>query len=123
MKARIMADLRHLTHPGDIVRERREELGLSQVQLAGLIGYKNSNFITMIEKKRSRVPLYTAPKLAQALQLDQMWFIERVMSFFDEGVMNEKETFREVAKVIFDPINMRQYADIKAQGTIDPRLS
>lgn len=116
-----MAELQHLTHPGDIVRQRREELGLSQVQLAERLQYRNPNFITMIEKKRSRVPLYAAVRLAAALRLDPMWFVERVMDFYDEGAMNEKETFREVARVIFHPDTMAAYAERKRSGPVDPR--
>jgi transcriptional regulator with XRE-family HTH domain len=118
-----VAEIMHLTHPGDIVRQRREELGLSQVQLAGRINYRNPNFITMIEKKRSRVPLYVAPKMAKALDLDPMWFIERVMSLYEEGEMSEKESFLEAARVIFKPENMIAYAERKLAGDYDPRLS
>src|SRR3712207_7128955 len=43
--------------PGRAVRRRRRQLGMSQGQLAGRLGLKSENFVSMLEAGRSPVPL------------------------------------------------------------------
>jgi transcriptional regulator with XRE-family HTH domain len=54
------------THPGDAIRERRNELGISQGELAELSGVGQSD-ISRIENRRSDARLSTITKLTAAL--------------------------------------------------------
>ena len=54
------------THPGDAIRERRNELGISQGELAVLSGVGQSD-ISRIENRRSDARLSTITKLMAAL--------------------------------------------------------
>lgn len=75
----------------DVIAARRSELLLTQGALAQKLGYKNSSFITMIERAtmmneetgqldpRSKVPFDRALDFAKALDLDPDWFMERLM--------------------------------------------
>jgi transcriptional regulator with XRE-family HTH domain len=56
---------------GAIVRQRREELGASQGQIAKAVGISSPEFIGMMEAGSRPVPLDRVPALADALQLDR----------------------------------------------------
>jgi transcriptional regulator with XRE-family HTH domain len=64
--------------PGQIVAARREELSLTQAELAQRLDYPNANFISMIEVGKSLVPLDKAVEIASALEMEPAWFVKRV---------------------------------------------
>ncbi len=66
--------------PAQIVKERREQLLMSQGELAAELGYANSNFVSMIEMGWSRVPLGKVGDLARVLRLPDVWLMERVLA-------------------------------------------
>lgn len=58
----------------EAVAQRRSELSMTQRHLAQALGYENANFISMIEKGKSRVPMHRMLDVATVLQLDPLWF-------------------------------------------------
>lgn len=74
-----MTNYKKLSVPGEIVAQRRHDLGLNQAELAKKLAYRNVNFISMLESGDSRVPLERSVDFAKALEIDVKWFIERVM--------------------------------------------
>jgi transcriptional regulator with XRE-family HTH domain len=69
------------TIPSKIVKMRRQELSLSQEALTSAIGYKNTNFWSMVENGQSEVPLEKAEEIAAVLKMDVRWFAEQVLRF------------------------------------------
>lgn len=66
--------------PAEIVSARRTELSLSQSELAARAGLRSANFITMIEKGRSHVPLERSVDIAKALEIrEPAWFARKVL--------------------------------------------
>ena len=61
---------------GDLIRKRREELGLSQEELAKKCGYKDRSSITKIEKNETDVNQTKLKLLANALEVEPTYFIE-----------------------------------------------
>lgn len=61
-------------HVKDLVRERREELGMSIGDLARAVGVRRPEFVAMIEAGHSVMDLNRAPVFAEALKLDVMGF-------------------------------------------------
>ena len=53
-----------------LLTSRRKELSLTQAELARRIGYKNSNFISMLESGASIIPLEKTSAIATALELE-----------------------------------------------------
>jgi len=53
----------------DIIRERRVELGLSQVELGRSLGVASGEFICMVEAGRRHFAVNNIPRLATALGL------------------------------------------------------
>jgi len=54
----------------DIIRERREELGLSQVQLSRFLRIVSSEFVCLVESGKRSFALDNLPVVADVLGLD-----------------------------------------------------
>lgn len=59
---------------GDKIRQRREELGLSQEELARMLGYKHKSSINKIETGGADVPRAKVPAFARALGMTPIEF-------------------------------------------------
>ena len=57
------------------IKERREQLGISQKELAEKVGISKS-FLCDIEQGRSKPSIDTALKIAEALNIDDIKFFE-----------------------------------------------
>lgn len=63
---------------GNKLRQRRIELGLTQEELAYMVGYTSKSTINKIEKNKHDVNHSTIEKLAEALKCSPAFFIEDV---------------------------------------------
>ena len=63
---------------GKKLKERRIELGLTQEELAHMVGYTSKSTINKIEKDHHDVNQTTLLKLAKALNVSPSFFIEDV---------------------------------------------
>lgn len=66
---------------GKRVRKRREELGLTQKELADRMGYKSKSTINKIELDINDVNQTTLSRLAEALDIDVLYFFDDTESF------------------------------------------
>ena len=76
------------------LKRQREYKGLSQYDLAEVLGYSNSNFISMLERGRSKIPMAKIPDLVSALGLPNEF--EAVL--FKELYPDEWHLFRNAAR-------------------------
>ena len=53
--------------PGKLIKKSREDAGLSQAQLARLVGFTSRQFICQIEKGRRNIPASKLKAFAMAL--------------------------------------------------------
>ncbi|WP_336485516.1 helix-turn-helix domain-containing protein [Methylobacterium nigriterrae] len=81
---------------GRWLRELREARGLSQRQLAALIGAEYYTFVSQLETGRGRIPPDRYRIWAEALGLDAAEFVQTLMQFYDpvthEILFGESET-------------------------------
>jgi transcriptional regulator with XRE-family HTH domain len=68
------------THFGDLIRQRREQLGLSQTKVARRVGIGSPEFIGMLETGKRPVPLDRVPAIAEVLHLDRLRFCKLVLA-------------------------------------------
>jgi transcriptional regulator with XRE-family HTH domain len=68
---------------GRYLRELREARGLSQRQLANLIGAEFYTFVSQIETGRGRIAPDRYRVWAEALGMDVRLFVENLMRFYD----------------------------------------
>lgn len=71
---------------GDLIKRKREELGLSQEELARILGYKHKSSINKIELGLADAPRTKVPAFAKALGMTPVefsgWTEKRVESSF-----------------------------------------
>jgi hypothetical protein len=53
---------------------------MSQGELASQLGYKSANFVSMLETRRSPVPLDKVRSVCEILELPEAWFWERMLA-------------------------------------------
>jgi transcriptional regulator with XRE-family HTH domain len=70
---------------GSIIKGRREELGLSQTDLALRLGYKDKSAISRIESGENDIPRRKIPSFAKALQLQPVDLIGQDEDLADLG--------------------------------------
>jgi transcriptional regulator with XRE-family HTH domain len=55
---------------GNILKEQRESQGLSQIDVAMELGYKNYNYISMLENGRSNIPVKRVMDIVRAYKFE-----------------------------------------------------
>lgn len=68
---------------GEWLKGLREERGLSQTDLAELVGVEYYSFISQIENGRGRIPSGRYAKWADALGLKRRDFAKNLLKFYD----------------------------------------
>ena len=92
--------------PHDIITARRNELSMTQTELARAIGLKHPNFISMIESQKSQFPVPRALQFAEVLEMDPTWFVEKVLSYEAPGSKPET-SLRALGEWLFRPEMLR----------------
>ena len=64
---------------GPFIRRRREEIGMTQLQLGKALGHKYGNFVGMLEKGQSPFPAEHWKKYAEVLQVPYHRFLRLVI--------------------------------------------
>lgn len=78
------SDVRRLRREaGEWLREQRERAGLSQRQLAQLIGVDYYTFISQVESGRGRIPPDRYAVWAKAVGAEPRSFVRELMRFYD----------------------------------------
>lgn len=106
---------------GDRIRTRREELGLTQKELAERLGYKTKSSITKIEAGDNNLPITKVAKIAKALEVTESY----LMGWEDSAIVPadghtdayylNPETAK-VAQKVFDDPNYRILFDAAADS-------
>jgi transcriptional regulator with XRE-family HTH domain len=78
---------------GAWLRENRQRAGLSQIQLADVLGLKYYTFISQVENGFGRVPVESMEAWARALNVNPSEFAKHLLSYY------EPELFRLLFEV------------------------
>ena len=68
---------------GDWLKKLRSRAGLSQVQLADVLGLKYYTFVSQVENGFGRVPIESMEAWAKALNVEPSDFAKRLLSFYE----------------------------------------
>ncbi|CAH1658969.1 MAG: helix-turn-helix transcriptional regulator [Chelatococcus sp.] len=68
---------------GRWLKERREAVGLSQRELAALVGTQYYTFISQLELGRGRIPPDRYRAWSKALKIDLKLFVQTMLKFYD----------------------------------------
>jgi DNA-binding XRE family transcriptional regulator len=81
---RAAADVQGLRREGGKwLKEQRERAGLSQRQLAELVGAEYYTFISQLETGRGRIPPDRYLEWASALKIPPREFVQNILRFYD----------------------------------------
>ena len=84
---------------GDRIRLRRVQLGMSQVELAEKVGYKDRSTISHIEKGDKNFPVSNVQAIADALHTTPQW----LMGWTDENSTEQLlQDIYDKNKILFD---------------------
>lgn len=91
---------------GKYIKERREDLKMTQVQLADRVGIKYFTFVSQVERGDTRVPPESLHKWAAALDLPIAEFSKKLLSYYDPytyaAIFTEPVTKRGAPAVLVD---------------------
>jgi len=65
------------------LKDMRRRAGLSQIELAALLGFKYYTFISQVENGFGRVPTESMERWAEALGIEPSEFARRLLSYYD----------------------------------------
>ena len=68
---------------GNWLKEMRGRAGLSQIELAQILGFKYYTFISQVENGFGRVPTESLEEWARALGVDPSSFARELLSYYD----------------------------------------
>lgn len=74
---------------GAMTREYRIKAGLTQLELALKLGYNTMQFVSLIERGVSKVPLTTLGKLIIILKMPEKKIIDSLVNEYKEDVVKE----------------------------------
>ena len=92
--------------PHEIIAARRTELAMTQTELARALGLKHPNFISMVEGKKSQLPLSRVLQVAEVLEMDPTWFVEKVLKYEPKGQKPEA-SLKALGEWLFRPETLR----------------
>lgn len=73
----------------EILRKQRIRKGLTQRQVADKLGLESTQFVSLMERGESHVPITTLGKLLQMLELDEKELIRILVADFRLHATNE----------------------------------
>ena len=77
------SSLQQRKEAGAWLKELRETAGLTQLELAKLLGFKYYAFVSQVETGISRLPTAKLEAWAHALEVDPSAFAKRLISFYE----------------------------------------
>jgi transcriptional regulator with XRE-family HTH domain len=79
---------------------------MTQTELARALGLKHPNFISMVEGKKSQLPLSRVLQIAEVLEMDPTWFVEKVLNYEAPGSKPET-SLKALGEWLFRPETLR----------------
>lgn len=81
--------MKEFKHIAEYVRNRREEIGLSQTELSQSIGYKHGQFISNIERGVCSLPAPKVRALAVSLKTKPRPIIDAMVKDFHDNLVRQ----------------------------------
>jgi len=81
---------------GTYLRASREQAGLTQAELAKVLGYSTAQFVSNWERGISLPPLDVLPVVAKALAIRSQTFIDVICRYQDELLKVRRQEIRRI---------------------------
>lgn len=97
---------------GDRIRAKREELGMSQEELATKIGYKSRSSINKIEKDGRGLPQSKILLIAQALKTTPDFLLgwsDDESDLYSDEILSGINAMTSILQFLYDDVDFREY--------------
>ena len=74
---------------GKLIREKREQKELTQLQLAKMLGYETSQFVSLFERGLSKVPNDVLAKLIHLIGIDRHYIYKMMIEDYSQRIKKE----------------------------------
>ena len=74
---------------GQMIREKREEKGMTQLELSKELGYGSSQFVSLFERGASKIPHEALGKLIKILGINKTRVFNLIVNKYKANLENE----------------------------------
>lgn len=74
---------------GQIIRQHRLKKGWTQAELAMQLGYETPQFVSLLERDQSKVPLYVLGQLIVLLDVPEEKIVTTLIAQFNESLRSQ----------------------------------
>lgn len=74
---------------GKMLREKREELGITQYEVSKRLGFKSSQFVSLYERGLSPVPLNVLNKCCTMFKINKQEIIKQLVANYETELRSE----------------------------------
>lgn len=82
----------------EIIRNRRMQLDMTQMQVAQMLGYESVQFVSMIERGISSCPFQTLGSLSVILNIPKDKFVSLILEEFKDHLLDSINTGSKMIK-------------------------
>lgn len=85
----------------EIIRKHRTAKGFTQMQLARILGHQTPQFVSLIERGQSKVPITTLGLLVVVLELPEEEIVELLIGIFLKKTVMQIESGKNLARRMY----------------------
>lgn len=101
-----------------LVSNRRQNLGLTQTELSIMVGFKNGQFVSNIERGLCSIPAKDIVKLADGLKINSSLIVEAMVLDYKETLSNFANISEPTSLVLNSPLNIEMKKSLSQIGQI-----
>ncbi len=83
---------------GSLIREHRQNLGLTQLELSQKLGYDSTQFVSLFERGLSKVPLNVLGQVIVILGIPEKKIVDTLLKAYEQNVKAEIAMGKKDAK-------------------------
>lgn len=68
----------------NVLRSQRDSLNISQREIAKKLGYRNANYVSMLETGNSRIPVFKIPAIVEAYRLPKSYIAVMIRELYPD---------------------------------------
>jgi transcriptional regulator with XRE-family HTH domain len=80
---------------GEMIRQKRVEKGLTQAELSAKLNYPNPQFISLMERSLSKIPLSAMGRMIEILDINENLVVAKLLEDYEHTVRAELRKSRK----------------------------
>lgn len=83
---------------GNLIKTYRTQKGMTQFELARELGYDSPQFISLLERDQSKVPLNVLGQLVVILGIPESEVVDSIVNEFQDNLLNQINEGKKIAR-------------------------